>query len=610
MSDIIHLLPDSVANQIAAGEVIQRPSSVIKELVENAIDAGATSIQIIIKDAGRTLIQVIDNGKGMSETDARMSFERHATSKITNAADLFRLQTMGFRGEALASIVAIAHVELRTRRANDELGTCIHIKASVVEKQEEIACAVGSNFMIKNLFFNVPARRKFLKTNETEFRHILTVFQQIALVYPAISFSLIHNETEVYQLASSNHRVRIGAIFGTKINQQLLPIEVNTQLISFFGFIGNPSFAQKRSANQYFFVNGRYIQHPYFYKAIALAYEKLLPPDTKPSFFMYLQVDPSAIDVNIHPTKTEVKFEHEQAIFPILSAAVKETLGKTNAVPSIDFDQDNALEIPVVSQDTYVAPPTIHVNPSYNPFKSTNFSAPTAPKTIGWESLYKEFDAKHTPQSDNAFEHQFEEVIDNEQLSLYPSHEGNKAMLQLRKHYIVLPTEKGITIIHQHRAHMHLLYTQYVENMQQKRGISQQLLFPEIVELTPQEHSCLLEILDDISYIGFRLEEFGKHAYQLVGVPTQLESATCVDVLHALLESVQETGNTLKTDMQQTIALTLAKKAAIKTGATLSHEEMNEIVQSVHQGTIPAYTTDGKKILSTISFAEIDKTFN
>jgi DNA mismatch repair protein MutL len=610
MSDIIHLLPDSVANQIAAGEVIQRPSSVIKELVENAIDAGATSIQIIIKDAGRTLIQVIDNGKGMSETDARMSFERHATSKITSAADLFRLHTMGFRGEALASIAAIAHVELRTRRASDELGTCIQIKASVVEKQEEIACAVGSNFMIKNLFFNVPARRKFLKTNETEFRHILTIFQQIALVYPAIAFSLTHNETEVFQLSASNYRVRIGAIFGSKINPQLLPIEVNTQLISFFGFIGNPSFAQKRTSNQYFFVNGRYIQHPYFYKAIALAYEKLLPTDTKPSFFIYLQVDPSAIDVNIHPTKTEVKFEHEQAIFPILSAAVKETLGKTNVVPSIDFDQENAPEIPVAPHQTYVAPPTIKVDPSYSPFTATGYSATPVPKTIGWETLYKEFDAKKNPSSHSPCESLYKEVVETEQLALYPSSETDTSVIQLRKQYILFPTEKGITIIHQQRAHIQHLYAQYVQNMQQKRGISQQLLFPEIIELTPSEHSCLLEILEDISYIGFRLEEFGKHTYQVVGVPTQIDSALCVDVLHTLIESVQQASTNIKKETQERIALTLAKKAAIKTSTTLSHEEMNEIVQSIQHENAQQFTADGKRIVTTISLAEIDKIFN
>lgn len=611
MSDIIHVLPDSVANQIAAGEVIQRPASVVKELVENAIDAGASTIQIIIKDAGRTLIQVIDNGKGMSETDARMSFERHATSKITSSADLFKLQTMGFRGEALASIAAIAQLEVRTKTATSELGTCIEISASVVEKQEEITCTVGTNFMVKNLFFNVPARRKFLKTNETEFRNILTTFQQIALVYPAIAFTLIHNEVEIFHLPTSNHRVRISTIFGSKINQQLLPIEVDTHLISFSGFVSNPSFAQKRVANQYFFVNGRYIQHPYFYKAISLAYEKLLPAETRPSFFIYFTIDPSAIDVNIHPTKTEVKFENEQAIFPILSAAVKETLGKSNAIPPIDFDQENAPEIPIIGNQTYIAPPTLHVNPGYSPFKSSEYTPPThSNKTMPWADLYKEFDKKNNTEESLTFKSHFEEHIESEQLSLYAENEIPHSVLQVNKQYIVYPSENGLTVIHQQRAHMQHLYLLYKKNMEQKRGISQQLLFPEILELTPTQHCSLKEILEDISYIGFRLEEFGKNTYQILGVPTQIESARCVEVLIDLIESTQQTSNTVKQQTQEKIALTLAKKAAIQLGTVLSQEEMNEVLQTIAHSKGAQFSPEGKKIIAHITLPEIDKLFN
>ena len=404
MSDIIQLLPDSVANQIAAGEVIQRPASVVKELVENAIDAAATEIQIIIKDAGRTLIQVIDNGKGMSETDARLSFERHATSKIRSAQDLFALRTMGFRGEALASIAAIAQVELRTRRAEDEIGTSILISGSKFESQEYVACPVGANFLVKNIFFNVPARRKFLKSNQVEFGYILSEFERMALINTGIAFRLVHNEVELYNLPASNFRQRIVALFGKNLNTHLLAVDVQTSLVSVTGYIGHPESARKRNAWQYFFVNGRYMRHPYFYKAVISNYEQLLPAGEAPHYFLHIQVDPSTIDVNIHPTKTEIKFENEQPIWQILSAAVKEALGKSNAAPVIDFDTEGAPEIPILHNNQEVRPPQISLSPDYNPFRTSSGGGGGVGRRpdYDWTQLYKDFQAdKSSPIADD-----------------------------------------------------------------------------------------------------------------------------------------------------------------------------------------------------------------
>ncbi len=606
MSDVIHVLPDSVANQIAAGEVIQRPSSVVKELVENAIDANASHIQIIIKDAGKTLIQVIDNGKGMSETDARMSFERHATSKIKSSADLFHLQTMGFRGEALASIAAIAQVELRTKRQQDAIGTAIHIKASVVESQEEIVCANGCNFMVKNLFYNVPARRKFLKSNESELRHIIQTFQQIALVYPDISFTLQHNETEIFNLTPGNKRMRIAAIFGNKINQHLLSVEVETQLISFSGFVANPSFAQKRNAYHYFFVNGRYIQHPYFYKAICMAFDKLIPNDCKPSFFIYFSIDPAAIDVNIHPTKTEVKFEHEQAIFPILCAAIKETLGKANIIPPIDFNQENAPEIPKAKSDITIQAPTIKVNPTYNPFDHVYGKKTDNTNLNNWEKLYTDFQSK-----DNGIESQLSDEqeikLPEKQLRLQDNAESISNILQLQKQYIVYATSNGLMLVHQQRAHIQYLYHQFLQQMQQKKGVSQQLLFPEILELTPTEHSVLKEIEKDINYIGFRLEAFGKHTFQVLGIPSQIDATHCIETLKDIINNSLDDANAIKKNMQENIAFNLAKKACVRSGMSLSNTEMQEIIQQINSEKSLLYTKDGKKVYANISLEEIEK---
>ena len=392
MSDIIHLLPDSVANQIAAGEVIQRPASVIKELVENAIDAEAKEVHVLVTDAGKTSIQVIDDGKGMSETDARLAFERHATSKIREASDLFALRTMGFRGEALASIAAVAEVELKTRLADEELGTRLVIAGSKVESQEAVSCPKGSNFSVKNLFFNVPARRKFLKANSTELSNILAEFERIVLVHPDVAFYLYSNDSELFNLPVMPLRQRIMAVFGKKLNQQLLSVEVDTTLVRISGYVAKPETARKKGAHQYFFVNGRYMRHPYFHKAVMDAFEHLIPVGEQISYFIYFEVDPANIDVNIHPTKTEIKFENEQAIWQILSAAVKESLGKFSAVPSIDFDTDGLPDIPAFEQVRPVEPPQVHYNADFNPFKSSSSSygggSSYSRKPVEWEGLY------------------------------------------------------------------------------------------------------------------------------------------------------------------------------------------------------------------------------
>src|ERR1035437_4895389 len=455
MSDIIHLLPDSVANQIAAGEVIQRPASVIKELVENSIDAGATFIQILIKDAGRTLIQVVDNGKGMSETDARMAFERHATSKITDATDLFSLKTMGFRGEALASIAAVAQVELRTRRSEDELGVVVEIAGTRVFKQESVQCDTGTSFQVKNLFFNVPARRRFLKSDNVEKSHIFTEFYRVALVNSNIAFSLFDGDEEIFQLPASNIKVRIENIFGKSAKkrwqQQLLSIETSTNLVSLVGYVGKPEYSQK-SGSQYFFVNGRYMRHPYFHKAVLLAYNQMIQASESPNYFIFLEVDPQTIDINIHPTKTEIKFENEQAIWSILSSAVKEALGKFNVVPSIDFDQEGAVDMPVGIPSENVRPPQSHFNPNYNPFGTTTYKRPV----FDWEELYGEFEKKVIPiESSPTWQPTFDStdissgsISGQQEIDILESRAEN---FQYKNRYIITGIKSGLLMVDQHR---------------------------------------------------------------------------------------------------------------------------------------------------------------
>lgn len=616
MSDIIHLLPDSVANQIAAGEVIQRPASVLKELVENAIDAGASYIQVVIKDAGRTLIQVSDNGKGMSETDARMAFERHATSKIREASDLFELRTMGFRGEALASIAAVAQVEMRTRRHDDELGVAIEIAGTRVFKQEQVMCEAGTTFFVKNLFFNVPARRRFLKSDNVEKSHILTEFYRIVLVNPSIEFSFFDGDEEMYRLPGSNLKMRIDALFSSqkkKIQQQLLSIETANGLVNIVGFIGKPEFAQK-SAQQYFFVNGRYMRHPYFHKAVTLAYNQLIQASDNPSYFIYFEVDTHSIDINIHPTKTEIKFENEQAIWSILSATVKEALGKFNVLPSIDFDRENAPEIPVNRNIENIKPPQTNFNPDYNPFNAS-YKRPT----LDWEKLYGGFEKDSAVKPSEDFgeigvneENQTPSTVEHlliesepEQQKLSLSDEFQSANFQFKSRFIITGIKSGMLIIDQNRAHVRILFESYLKEIELHTAHSQQLIFPEEIELNDDDMLHFKSIEEALLAVGFNLTFSAKNQVSIVGIPSMLSASGIVQLLNEMIENVRTTATDSKQNLYESIALALAKSASIKTGQVLTQQEMSDIIDRLFACQNSNYTPDGKSIHTTLTQNEL-----
>lgn len=625
MSDIIRLLPDSVANQIAAGEVIQRPASVIKELVENAIDAGAQHIDVLVTDAGKSSIQVIDDGKGMSETDARLSFERHATSKIREAADLFALRTMGFRGEALASIAAVAQVELRTCVEGEELGIKLVIAGSKVESQEAISCPKGSNFCVKNLFFNVPARRKFLKSNQTELSNILTEFERIALVNPNVSFTLYHNDAELFNLPAIQLRQRIMGVFGKKINQDLLSLDVDTTMVRISGFVARPESARKKGARQYFFVNGRYMRHPYFHKAIMDAYEHLIPVGEQVSYFIYFDVDPGNIDVNIHPTKTEIKFENEQAIWQILAAAVKETLGKFNAVPSIDFDTEGMPDIPAFESSPYagIQPPKTTYNPDYNPFNTSAVppSSYSSKPSRDWEQLYEGLEhhssAQHIQKSYPDDGDYFTAASMEQPVTptLYDHSEeaamGEKSSqhYQFKGRFILTSVKSGLMIIDQQRAHIRILYDQYLEQITRRQGASQGMLFPDIVQFPVSEVPVLQEIMEDLSYLGFELTDLGGGSYAINGIPSGIEGLNPVELIQSMVHTAMEKGGKVKEEVQSNLALTLAKAAAIVPGQVLTNEEMNGLVDGLFAVATPNYTPDGKTVLSVLQEDELEKLF-
>ena len=615
MSDIIRLLPDSVANQIAAGEVIQRPASVIKELVENAIDAGAQHVDVLVVDAGKTSIQVIDDGKGMSETDARLSFERHATSKIREAADLFALHTMGFRGEALASIAAVAQVELRTRMEGEELGTMLTISGSKVEGQEAVSCPKGSSFCVKNLFFNVPARRKFLKSNQTELSNILTEFERIVLVNPEVSFTLHHNGAELFNLPALQLRQRIMGVFGKKINQELLSLDVDTTMVRVSGFVGKPETARKKGARQYFFVNGRYMRHPYFHKAIMDAYEQLVPVGEQVSYFIYFEVNPANIDVNIHPTKTEIKFENEQAIWQILAAAVKETLGKFNAVPSIDFDTEGMPDIPAFDASPYtgIQPPKTTYNPDYNPFNvsaapPSSYSKPSK----DWEQLYAGLERHASSQNFHPDENDYRA---EENPGLYDHVEDSSVSEKSGQHYqfkgrfILTSVKSGLMIIDQQRAHIRILYDKYIDQISRRQGISQGMLFPDIVQFPLSEVAILQEIMEDLSFLGFELTDLGGGSYAINGVPAGIEGLNPIDLIQNMVHTAMEKGGKVKEEVQSILALTLAKATAIVPGQVLTNEEMTGLVDGLFAVATPNYTPDGKTVLSVINEDDLEKLF-
>lgn len=611
MSDIIHLLPDHIANQIAAGEVIQRPASVVKELMENAVDAGAEHITVNIKDGGRSLIQVIDDGKGMSETDARMAFERHATSKIKDAQDLFSLYTMGFRGEALASIAAIAQVELRTRLKSTELGTKLLISGSNLDSIEPDACAEGSVFSIKNLFYNVPARRKFLKSNETEFRNILTEFERVALVNPEIAFVLYHNDTIVLNLPISGLRQRIINIFGKKLNQRLLSLDISTSVINIEGFISRTDTVKKKGYLNYFFVNGRYMRHPYFHRAVMQAYEPLIPTGETPDYFIYMTIDPSTIDVNIHPTKTEIKFENEQPIWQILSSAVREALGKANAVPTIDFDREGAIDIPVYNPgiQTTVSPPKIDVNTSYNPFRSTSFDQKPYNQQ-DWEKLYKGFEEERTISPEKQTEPTNTDIqntsfSDEEEIF---SDVANPCF-QYKNRYIITPLKSGLVLIDQNRAHIRILYDQYISNIKLKKTASQQILFPEIVEFTPAETAILPLLMEQIQWLGFDLSPMGNCCYSVNALPVGVQDRNPVELIKELVNSAADHDGKLENEIAEKLALSLAKAAAIRPGKKLTIEEMEAIAAALFSSESNNLTPDGKTIMFVLTDDELGKRF-
>lgn len=601
MSDIIQLLPDNVANQIAAGEVIQRPASVVKELVENAIDSGASEIKIIIKDSGKTLIKIIDNGCGMSETDARLSFERHATSKIKKAEDLFAIRTMGFRGEALASIAAIAHVELKTKKTEDELGTLIEIEGSNLVKQETISCTNGSVFSIKNLFYNIPARRKFLKSNQTELRHIIDEIHRLALANPDISFYLSNNDIEIYNLPQSNLRQRIVNIFSKSINQNLISINTDTTIAKISGYIGKPEFAKKTGYQQFFFVNNRYMKHPYFYNAICKAYENLLPPETKPSFFIYFSVDPQNIDVNIHPTKTEIKFEDEIAIWQILQASIKESLGKFNIFPSIDFELDQSVSIPTISKNTSFKQPEIKVDQYYNPFEiKPKFEAPTKKDVTGWEKLYEGFEKKEKSTSTSIDEYINKEI---------PLKSATSSFFQYKGKYIVTSVKSGLMFIDQKRAHERILFEKFLQSFKTEQNVSQRLLFPKKIELNPSDTSLLVEINEDIRILGFDISLFGKNTFIINGIPTKLNIENAETTIEAILENYKTKALNTKEDLRIKLSESVARSSALNYSKQLTSEEMQDLFDNLFACKDPNYTPDGKQIISILQNEEIEKRF-
>jgi len=660
MSDIIHLLPDSVANQIAAGEVIQRPASVIKELVENAIDAGAQSIQVLVIDSGRTSIQVIDDGKGMSETDARLAFERHATSKISKAADLFELHTMGFRGEALASVAAVAHVTLKTRMDDEELGSQISIAGSKIESQEVISCSKGSNFIVndlffnvparriflksnnapcgnikkkifeknqtpiscvdgtsisvKNLFFNVPARRKFLKSNSTELANITTEFERIVLVHPDISFSFKSNGAELYHLPKQSFRQRIAAVFGRHLDQQLLTLDVETSLARISGFIGRPESAIKRGPKQFFFVNGRYMRHPYFHKAVMEGYNHLIPADAQVPYFLYFEVNPGDIDVNIHPTKTEIKFENETSIWKILLAAVKESLDKFNAMPTIEFDTEGMPDIPVYEQDNNIPieMPSVHINQNYNPFKSTESGSNYSRQKVDWETLYgglEKADSKAEQITSSLDD--MEVASENDTTSLYQDNNEivDEALqqMQIKGRYILTSVKSGLMIIDQRRAHIRILYERYMEQLENRTGVSQRVLFPDVIHFSPTEETILKEMMEELGAVGFDLANLGGGSYSINGVPADTQGINPITLVQSMVHSALEETDSAKKEINHVLSLSLAKSAAIVYGQILSAKEITALIDDLFSCSNSSLTPDGHDILTIIKEEEIEK---
>ena len=612
MSDVIQLLPDSVANQIAAGEVIQRPASVIKELVENAVDAGACHIKVLVVDAGRTSIQVIDDGCGMSETDARLAFERHATSKIRQAEDLFSLQTMGFRGEALPSIAAVSQVELTTRMATEDVGVRLTLQGSRVTGQEPASCPVGSNFKVDNIFFNVPARRKFLKTNATELNNILIAFERIVLVYPSIDFTLYSNGMELMSLKAGSLKQRITDVFGKKMSQDLLPVEVETSLCRITGFVGKPESARKKGGHDYFFVNGRFMKHPYFHKAVCSAFERLVPVGMQVPYLIYIEVDPSGIDVNIHPTKTEIKFENEQNIWQILLAAVKDAIGKFCDVPTINFDTEGRPDIPIFDpQHESVQMPQVHYSPTYNPFESSSPKATRSgsydkkPKPTAlpdWEKLYEQPVVEQT-------EGKLFSEVESEGFSDMLISEKSPVHYQYKGRYIMTAVKSGLMIIDQQRADIRIRYEQYMSAMRQKPASSQRVLFPEMIEFSPSDSILVQKFLPDLRQMGFDITFLGGGSFVVNGIPSGLEGLNPVNLVRSVVADAIDKGCSDAEGVYASLALGLARHAAVPYGQVLSNEEMEHLVNELFSCPNVNYTPDGHTILCIMPQHDIERLF-
>jgi DNA mismatch repair protein MutL len=610
MEDIIRLLPESVANQIAAGEVIQRPASVVKELMENSVDAGSSCISVLVKDGGKTLIQVTDNGWGMSDTDARMCFERHATSKIREAGDLFSIHTLGFRGEAMASIAAVAQVVMRTRRPDDEVGTQLIMAGSAVESQEPVHCDVGTNLMVKNLYFNTPARRKFLKTNNAELKHIIHEFQRIALACPQIEFSLHHNDSEIYLLPPSNLKQRIIHLFGKSVNASLTNLETFTSLVNISGFIGKPEFAKKTSGEQFFFINNRFMKHPYFHRAVMSAYEKILPADYFPSYFIFLETDPGSIDINIHPTKTEIKFEDEPAIFQILMAALREALGKFNLMPSIDFDTEQAIEIPPLPKTGSFSIPQISYNPDYNPFELERksgevFTTRNDANTLrNWQKLYQ---GEASVPDNRIISSQKEQ--DDQQPFHWNGQDAGKRFFQLKNKFILTAVKSGLMIIDQHRAHQRILFEKFIQSLAHNHSVAQQTLFPVTIELETSDYLMVKELMDDLQALGFDVRDFGNNTVVMNGCPAEIDNPDAKGLLEVILDEYKNKQTDIKGRAREKLIISMAAASAVRYGKPLSGTEMQELVDRLFACENPNYSPSGSPIISIISIEELEKKF-
>lgn len=604
MADIIQLLPDSVANQIAAGEVVQRPASVVKELMENAIDAGATQVKLHVKDSGRTLIQVSDNGCGMTETDARLSIERHATSKIKTVNDLFAIKSMGFRGEALASIAAISHMEFKTKKSGDELGTLITVEGSEVNDQKPIQTTEGTSISVKNLFYNVPARRNFLKSNKVEMRHIIEEFNKMALSHPEIIMELHDNGQTRFQLPSSNLKQRIVNLFGKQLDKRLVPVDVDTSLVKIHGFTGKPEQAKKTRGEQYFFVNNRYFRHPYFHHAVENAYENLLTDKKYPSYFLFFEIDPRKIDINIHPTKNEINFEDGQGIYAILRSGIKKALGTHNLTPSIDFDVEQSMQQVPSRPDGPVKQPRVQMTPGYNPFESQHGpqSSATATKTErekhnreNWEELYRQ------PESD--------ESTDNEILSGEEEESNGNEVLQLHKQFIVTSIKSGLMLIDQQRAHERVLYENFMSRLQNTGGPSQKLMFPETVSLSPADNELFEEISRDIKALGFDFNRKDAQTLEFTASPAGFEKEV-QPLVESVLEDYKSRMMNASSDRHNNLASAMAKKTAIRSGRKLEEQEMKALIDSLFACSMPEHSIDGKPIIRVIGTEDLKQMFH